>query len=1372
MSGGEDRACGRLGAQLTGREESQKRISNPKSGPPGKVPAGPGRGNLNGARWTKVEEECVMKVWHEHSTAETRLTPSAFLSIWDHFRMSPAACELQLGGFPKRTPGALYQRHRQLRNAGWYVDGDRVQTLDRHEPSARCGLPEHRGEFRVNVAGGDGERDESENVMGSNDDVGVDRSANAKVNVGRILGVGREYVQQTDSPHLQVPDSIHGANSDKDVTVLDADQNRTKQIPAKGVSQVWNKKGNRNSDVLTDKQCKTANEKSGESKKNQDLPKESEQKMDALRREFWQVYPKVRINHRERLKFNPQKVSRGEWSCLNACVAKCIANKGSSRRFLEVLDCAVYAAGSVLASRQFAASCRACLELDDWLKKQNAERDGLRRHLNMITDELRRRKAGVAPTKCQRRNWYELQRRFQICGKPIRSENDLMSKCESLKARLELLNSRVSLRMHQAKQAKLKSRSLRQLFELPTSKSLLGSPEAARGYWEGIVGSRKEFERIPELNQWCKEVGSKSKDMHFDSSAVDLKIWQRILTKARPMKAPGPDGIPNVLWKKLVSANMALFKWILGIKRRKLKFPEWLTKGRVVLLPKGGDLTKPENYRPIACLNTMYKLLTSLLASWVRDHLDTYNILPEEQRALVKGTWGCTHAMVIDRMIAEHAKACGRDLHLVWLDFVKAFDSVSQPWIRRSLSAAKVHPNVVRAISDLMRGWCVRYEIVKNGKVRKSPELRVRNGVLQGDSMSPLLFILAVACISSALNKLPRYTVHVPGMEGTFECNHQFFMDDGKCFAESLEGLTLLTNKVRIVSSAIGMSLNPGKCAWANRSVHDDDGDSEAGSMAAIPLVGIRDHYKYLGVEERVDIGFEEAWKRVRGSMVKRFECLVAQDRTWGMTRNSVNQCVAPVAKYLYLNTIAGGPSWITVRDHATELDKELRRVLKVRSGQGKAWCFKNICTNRMYLPASCGGYGLKSISDALLESITYCWCYVQCRNDLEVARYLFGAQARKGIKESISKGFRKLVLKPYNLFDQVVAPPAGGRGVFIDSVYFEDATLAARAIVKLFNAKIVDERLAAWSEMPLAGQVPRSEMLDQKLSWWWMKAANVRRVVFRDCVAAQEGALLAARIYQEGRRFDTQCNRCRTGRLTVQHILTGCPVFRTGLMLERHNNVARVLHRELCRMFELQTTHFSLPVPAVLENDRAKIYFDVPILTRNVRIAEQLVNGKDCFLGLKHNRPDLVVFDKIKGKIHVVEICVCWYENLENQDLIKYHKYATNSEVENELSLVDPNTRTAGFNLRALLGEMHGKIYPNGVSVTPIVIGSCGEVRKSFKERLGEIGISGSRQILRVIEACQLAAIQGSGRLIRAHLCGSDVSVDDAGGSTEHCLD
>ncbi|XP_063585774.1 uncharacterized protein LOC134763144 [Penaeus indicus] len=43
--------------------------------------------------------------------------------------------------------------------------------------------------------------------------------------------------------------------------------------------------------------------------------------------------------------------------------------------------------------------------------------------------------------------------------------------------------------------------------------------------------------------------------------------------------------------------------------------PEWLTEGTTYLLPKNQETQNPKNYRPITCLTTTYKILTSIITN-------------------------------------------------------------------------------------------------------------------------------------------------------------------------------------------------------------------------------------------------------------------------------------------------------------------------------------------------------------------------------------------------------------------------------------------------------------------------------------------------------------------------------------------------------------------------------------------------------------------------------------------------------------------------------------------------------------------------------------------------------------------------------------
>ena len=76
------------------------------------------------------------------------------------------------------------------------------------------------------------------------------------------------------------------------------------------------------------------------------------------------------------------------------------------------------------------------------------------------------------------------------------------------------------------------------------------------------------------------------------------------------------------------------------------ELPQWVVRGKTVLLPKEWCTGRPDPYRPITCLNTT-------LAEVLMTHVKAKNLLPEEQKALSRGRRGCLDALTIDAAIAR-----------------------------------------------------------------------------------------------------------------------------------------------------------------------------------------------------------------------------------------------------------------------------------------------------------------------------------------------------------------------------------------------------------------------------------------------------------------------------------------------------------------------------------------------------------------------------------------------------------------------------------------------------------------------------------------------------------------------------------------------
>ena len=140
------------------------------------------------------------------------------------------------------------------------------------------------------------------------------------------------------------------------------------------------------------------------------------------------------------------------------------------------------------------------------------------------------------------------------------------------------------------------------------------------------------------------------------------------------------------------------------------------------------------------------------------------------------------------------------NLAMAWIDYMKAYDMVSHSWIMKCLDMI--------GAADAVK--CL-------GKVI------IRRGIFQGDSLYPLLFVLALFPLSMILRKVSA------GDEMTKDgCRiiNLLFMDDLKLFANNEKEIDSLVQTVRIFSDDIGMKFGLEKCSAMTmkrgKRVHSD----------------------------------------------------------------------------------------------------------------------------------------------------------------------------------------------------------------------------------------------------------------------------------------------------------------------------------------------------------------------------------------------------------------------------------------------------------------------------------------------------------------------------------------------------------------------
>ena len=105
----------------------------------------------------------------------------------------------------------------------------------------------------------------------------------------------------------------------------------------------------------------------------------------------------------------------------------------------------------------------------------------------------------------------------------------------------------------------------------------------------------------------------------------------KITAELHSWKSPGVDKVHNFWYKKLTIFHKAIAKSLTDIIFKKQNIPNFMATGITYMIPKGKFSPDPAQYRPITCLPTIYKILTSVITFKITTHIEKYNIVAEEQ---------------------------------------------------------------------------------------------------------------------------------------------------------------------------------------------------------------------------------------------------------------------------------------------------------------------------------------------------------------------------------------------------------------------------------------------------------------------------------------------------------------------------------------------------------------------------------------------------------------------------------------------------------------------------------------------------------------------------------------------------------------------
>jgi ribonuclease HI len=209
------------------------------------------------------------------------------------------------------------------------------------------------------------------------------------------------------------------------------------------------------------------------------------------------------------------------------------------------------------------------------------------------------------------------------------------------------------------------------------------------------------------------------------------------IQKLKPYKAPGPDGIPNIVLMRssdlLVDRLYIIYK---AMAERNLHYSPWKTFTTIVLRKPGKPrYDVPKAYRPIALLNTMWKVLAAVVADQLSYLTEKYQLIPSHHFGGRPGRTTTDAVQLVTHKI-KNAWRQGNVVSILFLDVEGAFPNAVPARLVHNLRKRCVPRRHTDFVAGMLEGRTTYLKFDDH----TSEAITIDNGIGQGDPLSMVLY--------------------------------------------------------------------------------------------------------------------------------------------------------------------------------------------------------------------------------------------------------------------------------------------------------------------------------------------------------------------------------------------------------------------------------------------------------------------------------------------------------------------------------------------------------------------------------------------------------------------------------------------------------
>ena len=226
-----------------------------------------------------------------------------------------------------------------------------------------------------------------------------------------------------------------------------------------------------------------------------------------------------------------------------------------------------------------------------------------------------------------------------------------------------------------------------------------------------------------------------------DEPLFTLDELRSAIRRIKPNKAPGPDELPADLFTILDPDSEQLLLKVYNSAWTSETTPQEWSEATVVSIFKGkGSDSLPENYRPISLLNAIYKLYAAMLQARLLESCE-HKLRPTQFG--FRPHRSTLHPLFTVRRAMEWSTMTNTPLHLLFLDWKQAFDSLDHTAMLEALARLGLSSKMLAAVRSIYRDP----KFFTKGFQGQIATGTVGSGIRQGCPLSPYLFILVLTVI-------------------------------------------------------------------------------------------------------------------------------------------------------------------------------------------------------------------------------------------------------------------------------------------------------------------------------------------------------------------------------------------------------------------------------------------------------------------------------------------------------------------------------------------------------------------------------------------------------------------------------------------------